>query len=163
MGRCVGAAARLPEGERKDLAVQVLSRSEPVSTGRGIDGQAAIAASRRQRGNEAGFGRMPGPGRSGSIRLQDVHAAPSSPRCGEPSATHCRAAAPLAFDCPFPRKGGEWHGTTTALGGGIWKRWTRSRCSSSRLCARIRRAGLASLKQMLDRLLQSRRRGSDSL
>jgi hypothetical protein len=31
MGRCVGAAARLPEGERKDLAVQVLSRSEPVS------------------------------------------------------------------------------------------------------------------------------------
>jgi hypothetical protein len=29
--RCVGAAARLPEGDRKDLAVQVLSRSEPVS------------------------------------------------------------------------------------------------------------------------------------
>jgi transposase-like protein len=31
VGRCLGAAARLPEGERKDLAVQVLSRSEPVS------------------------------------------------------------------------------------------------------------------------------------
>jgi hypothetical protein len=31
VGRCLGAAARLPEGERKGLAVQVLSRSEPVS------------------------------------------------------------------------------------------------------------------------------------
>jgi hypothetical protein len=31
MDRCVGAAARLPEGDRRDLAVQVLSRSEPVS------------------------------------------------------------------------------------------------------------------------------------
>ncbi|MDB5405024.1 MAG: hypothetical protein JWQ55_7042 [Rhodopila sp.] len=31
MGRCVGAAARLPEGDRKDLAVQVLLGSEPVS------------------------------------------------------------------------------------------------------------------------------------
>jgi hypothetical protein len=31
VGRCLGAAARLPEGERKDLAVQVLSRSETVS------------------------------------------------------------------------------------------------------------------------------------
>ncbi|MEA2773528.1 MAG: hypothetical protein QOD93_6490 [Acetobacteraceae bacterium] len=31
MDRCVGAAARLPEGDRSDLAVQVLARSEPVS------------------------------------------------------------------------------------------------------------------------------------
>jgi hypothetical protein len=31
MDRSVGAAARLPEGERKDLAVRVLARSEPVS------------------------------------------------------------------------------------------------------------------------------------
>jgi hypothetical protein len=31
MDRCVGAAARLPESDRKDLAVQVLARSEPVS------------------------------------------------------------------------------------------------------------------------------------
>jgi hypothetical protein len=31
MDRCVGAAARLPEGDRKDLAVQVLALSEPVS------------------------------------------------------------------------------------------------------------------------------------
>jgi phosphopantetheine adenylyltransferase len=31
MDRCVGAAARLPEGDRKDLAVQVLSRAAPVS------------------------------------------------------------------------------------------------------------------------------------
>src|SRR5271156_6846901 len=31
MDRCVGAAARLPEGDRRDLAVQVVSGSEPVS------------------------------------------------------------------------------------------------------------------------------------
>ncbi len=31
MDRCVGAAARLPEGDRKDLAIQALARSETVS------------------------------------------------------------------------------------------------------------------------------------
>ncbi len=31
MDRCVGAAARLPGGNRKDLAVQALARSETVS------------------------------------------------------------------------------------------------------------------------------------
>jgi len=31
MDRCVGAAARLPESDRKDLALQALARSEPVS------------------------------------------------------------------------------------------------------------------------------------
>jgi len=31
MDRCVGAAARLPESERKDLAIQALARSETVS------------------------------------------------------------------------------------------------------------------------------------
>ncbi len=31
MDRCVGAAARLPESDRKDLAIQALARSEPVS------------------------------------------------------------------------------------------------------------------------------------
>jgi hypothetical protein len=31
MDRCAGAAARLPESDRKDLAVQVLARSEPIS------------------------------------------------------------------------------------------------------------------------------------
>jgi len=31
MDRCVGAAARLPGGNRKDLAIQVLARSETVS------------------------------------------------------------------------------------------------------------------------------------
>jgi len=31
MYRCVGAAARLPESERKDLAIQALARSETVS------------------------------------------------------------------------------------------------------------------------------------
>ena len=31
MDRCVGAAARLPESDRKDLAIQALARSETVS------------------------------------------------------------------------------------------------------------------------------------
>src|ERR1700712_5961474 len=31
MDQCVGAAARLPEGERKDLAVQALARSATIS------------------------------------------------------------------------------------------------------------------------------------
>ena len=31
MDRCVGAAARLPGGDRKDLAIQALARSETVS------------------------------------------------------------------------------------------------------------------------------------
>ena len=31
MDRCVGAAARLPEGERKDLAILALARSATVS------------------------------------------------------------------------------------------------------------------------------------
>jgi len=31
MDRCVSAAARLPEGDRKDLAVLALARSAPVS------------------------------------------------------------------------------------------------------------------------------------
>jgi transposase-like protein len=31
MGRCVGAAAKLPENDRKDLAVQALARSATVS------------------------------------------------------------------------------------------------------------------------------------
>ena len=31
MDRCVGAAARLPAGDRKDLAVQALARSATVS------------------------------------------------------------------------------------------------------------------------------------
>jgi len=31
MDRCAGAAARLPESERKDLAIQALARSETVS------------------------------------------------------------------------------------------------------------------------------------
>ena len=31
MDRCVGAAARLPGGDRKNLAIQALSRSETVS------------------------------------------------------------------------------------------------------------------------------------
>ncbi len=31
MDRCVGAAARLPENDRKDLAIQALARSETVS------------------------------------------------------------------------------------------------------------------------------------
>jgi len=31
MDRCVGTAARLPESDRKDLAVQALARSETVS------------------------------------------------------------------------------------------------------------------------------------
>ncbi|MDB5404190.1 MAG: hypothetical protein JWQ55_6208 [Rhodopila sp.] len=31
MGRCIGAAARLPESERKDLAILALARSERVS------------------------------------------------------------------------------------------------------------------------------------
>ena len=31
MDRCVGAAARLPGGHRKDLAIQALARSETVS------------------------------------------------------------------------------------------------------------------------------------
>jgi len=31
MDRCVGAAARLPEGNRKNLAIQALARSETVS------------------------------------------------------------------------------------------------------------------------------------
>jgi len=31
MDRCVGAAARLPEGDRKDLAIQALARSETIS------------------------------------------------------------------------------------------------------------------------------------
>ncbi len=31
MDRCVGAAARLQEGDRKDLAIQALARSETVS------------------------------------------------------------------------------------------------------------------------------------
>jgi len=30
MGRCVGAAARLPGSDRKDLAIQALARSETV-------------------------------------------------------------------------------------------------------------------------------------
>ena len=32
MDRCVGTAARLSGGDRKDLAIQVLARSETVST-----------------------------------------------------------------------------------------------------------------------------------
>ena len=31
MDRCADAAARLPENDRKDLAVRVLARSEPIS------------------------------------------------------------------------------------------------------------------------------------
>ena len=31
MDRCVGAAARLPGGDRKDLAIHALARSETVS------------------------------------------------------------------------------------------------------------------------------------
>ncbi len=31
MDRCAGAAARLPGGDRKDLAIQALARSETVS------------------------------------------------------------------------------------------------------------------------------------
>jgi hypothetical protein len=29
--RCIGAAARLPESDREELAIQALARSEPVS------------------------------------------------------------------------------------------------------------------------------------
>ncbi len=31
MDRCAGAAARLPEGDRKDLAIQALAHAETVS------------------------------------------------------------------------------------------------------------------------------------
>lgn len=31
MGRCAGAAARLPERERRDLAIQASARSETIS------------------------------------------------------------------------------------------------------------------------------------
>jgi hypothetical protein len=140
------------------------ARWQPLERQTGTGGSSRIPHRlETRRGKEAGFGRVLGPGRPGSITLQDVHAAPSSLRCGKPSSVLWRAAAPLAFDCPFPPKGGDWHGPRTALGGGIRKRPTRSRCSSLRLWARTRGAGLASLKQMLDRLLQSRRRGSDLL
>jgi len=48
MDRCVGAAARLPESDRKDLAIQALARSETRLDRLPHSGQRAVAGRARR-------------------------------------------------------------------------------------------------------------------